>query len=224
MPAKGVRELSQPVSRPVVVVAGGDPVDPSVAALLPADAVVIAADGGLAAAQKLCLRTDLLVGDLDSVDAGALEDAAFAVERHPRDKDRTDLVLALDAAIARDATHVTVVSGGGGRLDHAMGNLLVLAAPAYAGVTVDAFVGAGHVSVVHGTRALDGPKGEIVSLFAVGGPASGVTTSGLRFALDDDVLQPLSSRGISNEFAGGPASITVTDGVLLVIRPHPGEK
>jgi thiamine pyrophosphokinase len=210
-----------PPRRPesVVVLTGGVPVAASLRRRLGAIDYVIAADSGLYAAQRLDLRVDLLVGDLDSVDEADIADARFEIDRHPRAKDHTDIALALDHAHALHPRRVVVVSGGGGRLDHAFANLLVLASSAYADIQVDAFIGDARVAVIHTRRDLSGPENGLISLFAVAGPARGVTTTGLRYALNDDVLEPLSSRGVSNEFVGGPATVSVAAGVLLSIQP-----
>lgn len=216
-------ELDFPSPRSALIAAGGAPVDPATAGRLPRPDVVIAADGGLAAARRLGLAVDLLIGDLDSVDADDVGGRDLDVERHPRDKDRTDLVLALDRARSLGARRVTVVSGGGGRLDHALGNLLVLAAPAYAAQEVDAVIGTARVTVVRGRRTLSADDGAIVSLFAVGGPARGVTTTGLRFALDGAELAPLSSLGLSNELDADTATVVVGHGVVLAVQPGPGD-
>jgi thiamine pyrophosphokinase len=188
--------------------------------------VVIAADSGLYAARRLGLRIDLLVGDLDSVDPVDTADPSFEVDRHPRAKDQTDIALALERARDLHPRRLIVVSGGGGRLDHEFGNLLVLASAAYAEMEIDAFIGDARVFVIHRRRDLTGPEGGLISLFALGGPALGVTTTGLRYPLRDDVLEPLSSRGVSNEFLGGPASVSLTAGTLLAIQPgdEPEEK
>ena len=77
--------------------------------------------------------------------------------------------LALDAALALRATRILVLSGGGGRLDHSLAELLVLTSPRYANVELDATVGRARCHVVRGTRTLVGERGELVSLFAVGG-------------------------------------------------------
>lgn len=203
----------------VAVLVGGAPVDPLLRAHLDDVDYVIAADSGLYAAEHLGLRTDLLVGDLDSVDAAAIVDAPFDIDRHPQAKDRTDIVLALDRARELGPRRLIVISGGGGRLDHAFGNLLVLASPDYAGMQVDAFIGHARLAVIRGRRDLSGPRGRLLSLFAIDGPARGVTTSGLRYPLGDAVLEPLSSRGVSNEFLGGPAVVSLTSGTLLSIQP-----
>ena len=91
---------------------------------------------------------DHLVGDLDSADPAAV-DAAVAsgttVDRHPAEKDATDLELAFDAAIARGARRVVLVDGGGDRLDHLLGNLLLLASPALAASRSEAFCGTARI-------------------------------------------------------------------------------
>lgn len=204
--------------RTVGVVAGGDDIHPDVVSRLPAFDYVIAADSGLHAALRLGLRVDLVVGDLDSVDHALLERSDAEVDRHPTAKDQTDIVLALDRARDLGAGAAVVVSGGGGRLDHALANLLVLAAPRYAHMRVSAHIGDAAVAVVRDRWETRAPAGTVVSLFAVDGPAR-VTTEGLRYPLHDEVLAPLSSRGVSNEFAGGPAVVRVSDGTVLMIRP-----
>ena len=203
----------------VAVVAGGLAVSPAVAGRIGDVDYVIAADSGLHAAVRLGLTADLVVGDLDSVDHALLDRPGLEVDRHPAAKDQTDIVLALDRARDLGARDVVVVSGGGGRLDHALANLLVLASPRYAGLQVRALIGDAEIAVVRDHHAMTAPEGTVVSLFAVDGPALGVTTDGLRYPLHDEVLDPLSSRGVSNEFVGGPAAVRLTDGVLLVIRP-----
>ena len=208
--------------RCVVAVAGGDPVPPHVAADLPADAVVIAADSGLGVATALGLDVDLVVGDLDSVDLGALERARAAgveVREHPPDKDRTDLALAMDAGVEAGADRIVVVGGHGGRLDHLLANALLLASPDYADVDVVARMGEATLHVVRDEVTLSGAPGELVTLLPVHGPAHGVRTAGLLYPLDGETLTAGSSRGVSNELAVPEARVAVGDGVLLAVQP-----
>jgi thiamine pyrophosphokinase len=57
-----------------------------------------------------------------------------------------------------------------------------------------------------------------VSLLPVGGDALGVRTDGLLFPLAGEALRFGRSRGVSNEVAAAPASVSLEDGVLLVIE------
>ena len=207
--------------RTAIVVCAGGPVRATLPAFDP-DAIVIAADAGVHEAERLGLHVDLLVGDLDSADPAAVsrvEASGGRVERHPVDKDASDLELALVAAAVAGARHVLVLGGDGGRLDHLLGNAFLLASPRFSDLRIDAVLGAARVHVVRDERAMDGSPGELVSLFAVGGRALGVGTDGLRWRLDDDELLPGSTRGLSNEFLGPTGSVRVAEGVVLVVRP-----
>ena len=205
----------------VIVLAGGDPADPGLAAYLPAGARVVAADSGLAQAAALGLDVDLVVGDMDSVDTDLLaevEAAGAAVERHSPDKNATDLELALGAAQRDGARRVIVIGGAGGRLDHLLANALVLTNRAFAGLQVEWWVGPARAVVVRDSLELAGAPGDLVTLLALGGRAAGVETSGLRWPLADAELASGSTRGVSNELTAPTARISVEDGVLLVIH------
>ncbi|HJU47597.1 MAG TPA: thiamine diphosphokinase [Gaiellaceae bacterium] len=183
---------------------------------------VIAADSGLDLAYALGLRVDVAVGDFDSATPAALARAAAegtAVDRHPADKDATDLELALDRAVALGAGRVLVVGGDGGRLDHLLAGALLLGSARYASLEVDARLGAARAYVVRDERILTGTEGELVSLLALHGPAQGVTTVGLRFPLRGETVSAGSTRGVSNVLEGTEARVTLERGVLLAVFP-----
>jgi thiamine pyrophosphokinase len=213
------------VSEPglVVVVAGGDPVAPAEVADLPRGVPVVAADSGIDRARALGLTVTDAVGDFDSVlPAGlaAVEEAGARVERHAAAKDHTDLDLALSRALALGARRIVVVGGHGGpRLDHFLANALLLTADRWAGVTVEARFGRARVHVVRRHVELAGTPGDLVTLLAVGPPATGVTTDGLRYPLHEAVLEPASSLGVSNELTRPLASVRLRAGTLLVVQP-----
>ncbi len=218
--------VSQPM---ILLVVGGDPSAAArVPAALPAGSVVVAADSGL---DRLPggLHADHVVGDLDSVSPGALDAAraaGVAVHRYPADKDATDIELALDLVVDRVApetgiSSLLVVGAGAGRLDHLLADLLVLTSPLLADLEVTARLGPATVTVVRPgrTRFLAGRPGEQVSLLPVHGPAEGVATEGLRWALVDAHLAPGTTRGMSNEFASDQASVRIGAGVVAAVQP-----
>lgn len=207
-----------------IVLCGGPAPDPDVADLLPPSSIVLAADSGLDHAVSLGLTVTTLVGDMDSVSASALQQAradGLTIVEHPRDKDATDLDLAL--SIAADlADRVLVVDPGLGRLDHSIANTLLLGSERFADTEIVAYSGSGMITVVRGTRPLSGEPGDRVSLLAVAAPAHGVDTDGLRWPLEKATLRPGSTLGVSNELVRGSASVTVEEGVVLAVQPARG--
>lgn len=210
-----------------MVVSGGPAPDAGEIGPLPAGALVIAADSGLEHAALLGLRVDVLVGDLDSASAQAVsaaEAAGVRIERHPAAKDATDLELALKLALALGAVRVTVVSGGAGeRLDHHLAELVLLAAARFAPLHLDARIGAARAVAIHAGQhvALTGAPGAVLSLLALGGPATGVTTSGVRWPLSADTLEAGSTRGVSNEIVANPVRVQLEGGSLLAVGTSP---
>ena len=218
-----------------LVVAGGDvPVRAALDAAWPgwADGIadVVAADSGFERARSLGILPDLLVGDLDSLPAAVLADAlaaAIPILRSSADKDETDTELALLEAVARGAHRITVLGAfGGPRLDHALANVWLLAHPALAGVDVALLDASSRAALLtapgrdggRATRLLPGPVGGVVSLLPFGGDAEGITTSGLRYRLDDEVLATGPARGVSNVRVSADAAVSLARGSLLIVE------
>jgi thiamine pyrophosphokinase len=97
---------------------------------------------------------------------------------------------------------------------------LLLAAPRFGDVEIDALLPPARVTVVRSTRTLLGRSGELCTLLPAGGPADGVTTTGLRYPLRDERLPAGTTRGVSNVFVDGAATVTVRTGVLLAVQPE----
>jgi thiamine pyrophosphokinase len=208
----------------VVVIGGGGDIGTTVRQHLPEGAPVIAADSGVDGALALGLAVDVVVGDLDSATPeglAAVEAAGARIDRHPVDKDATDLALALELArtLVRDDGEIVVVGVEGGRLDHLLAGILALADPALG--RVRAFLGGATVQVVHGPGevSVDAPVGHLVTLVPVGGVAGGVRTSGLRFPLRGEPLPAGTTRGVSNVVDADGATVSLDTGTLLVLVP-----
>ena len=209
----------------VVVVGGGGPVRTDARAVVPDGTPVVAADGGVDVALALGLRIDVAVGDFDSVTADGLataEAGGSRIERHPVDKDATDLALALDVAAAMVDVdgEIVVVGTDAGRLDHLLAGVLALASPSLP--PVRAYLGPATLHVVRGPGEVrfDAAPGELVSLVPVGGDAAGVRTDGLAFSLRRETLPVGTTRGVSNVVEpGGSVVVGLDVGCLLVVLP-----
>lgn len=184
--------------------------------------LVIAADGGLAHAVTLGLRTDVLVGDLDSADptlVATAEADGTHIERHPAAKDETDLELALRRAAEAAPAKVTLVGAHGGRIDHELANLALIAQRRWfdAGLSLVADDGHRTVHIVHDHVDLAEPAGTTISVLPWLGSATGVDERGMQWDLTDATLDAGTSQGMSNVAKAPTQHISVTTGILLVI-------
>jgi thiamine pyrophosphokinase len=142
------------------------------------------------------------------------------VERHPPDKDATDLDLALSRVIEERPERIVVVGGGGGRVDHELATATLLCSERWAEVDeIDWVTDRAWAHVIRRHRLIHGDLGGVLSLIPMGGAATGVYTRGLRWDLSDASMTPGTTWGISNEFAGPVADIKVGSGCLLAVVP-----
>ncbi len=224
---------------PTTVVFSGGPILPeavrtALAGLQPG--LTVAADSGLVACRRAGLEADVVVGDMDSVPAQVLHSARTVgsrIDSHPSDKDATDLELALDLAMelsvqrfegwlsATGRNRIVVVASGGGRLDHLVATVALVGASRYAAVEIDAWMGATRVLPVHGFRRIEAARGSTVTLLSLHGTCSGVSTEGLEWPLDDDLLDAAHTRGVSNRVLGEEFEVSVDAGVVTVLIPDP---
>jgi thiamine pyrophosphokinase len=182
---------------------------------------VICADGGTHHALGLDLTPAMVIGDLDSLspaDQRRLADAKVPIRRHPRDKDETDLELALTEALRSGARTILIVAGLGRRLDQMLGNISLMSDPRFSRIDCRMDDGQDEVFFCRSSSAMQGAAGDLVSLIPWGVTVTGVYTEGLKWELSGDPLQPHRSRGISNEMLGASASVNIASGLLLIVH------
>ena len=186
---------------------------------LPIPDLVVAADSGYDSAVELGFRVDVLVGDMDSLATDPLPDHVI-IEKHPINKDRTDLDLALELAIREDPARVVIVGGTGGRHDHELAISQMVCSDRWAAIDeLDWFSDRSRAHVIHLRRIIHGDVGTTLSLIPIGSDATGVTTKGLTWELHDAVLKVGSTRGVSNVMKSPIADIRVKTGSLLAVFP-----
>lgn len=175
---------------------------------------IICADGGYLIAKKLGLAPNILIGDYDSMD----QPDDLNVIKLPMEKDMTDSEAAIDLAVSEGAGHITVLGGLGGRFDHTMGNMGMLAK--YCGkLDHMAFVdGQNYVFMTKpGTIKIPRNRYPFLGLISYGDNAAGVTLRGVKYPLTDYHLTNTTTLGVSNEIIAKIASITFTSGKLLIV-------
>lgn len=204
-------------SRPLLVANGPINWTRELSALAAAAEPLLAADGGANRLGRIGLRPAAVVGDLDSITSGI---RAFVGEDrmvHRPDQDRTDLDKALEYAFHElGLDRLTVLGATGGRLDHASGNLGLLARLAM-GEGLE-YLEPGHRLVaVAGEIVLSAVPGETWSFFTFD-PAVRVSLEGVKWPVTDTALDLVGRPSISNEAASDELRIRAEGGSVVVMR------
>jgi len=204
---------------------------------------VIAADFGARHALRWGWRVDLLVGDLDSLPADtarSLEASGVKVLRARATKDETDTELAVARALEMGAEQLFICGATGGRTDHLLANVFLLARAPLASVDACLVDGGETIRLLRadgefahpkaraqgrkdaggglGRLTIEGAAGDLLSLLPLGADAAGVSTGGLLYPLEDETLHLGEARGISNVLTGSRAEVSLRRGRLLVIH------
>lgn len=183
----------------------------------------IAADGGMDHLSEIGLTPDIVLGDMDSLeneDVIRSQRADFCVKRLPAEKDDTDMLAAIKEGLAAGYRQFELYGALGGRIDHTLANiqcLLYLSNRGAKGTIVGDDVTLTLIRNESITFDADSAcKGKRISVFAFGADAHGVSEKGLKYLLDHVTVKQEFPVGVSNEFLGEDAEITVEDGMLLI--------
>ncbi len=178
---------------------------------------IIAADGGNAWAETLGITPTRYIGDYDSGTRPEDPDAVIL----PCEKDMTDSEAAIDWAVSLGITRITVLGGLGGRFDHTMGNIGMLAKYLSEQYVLEYMDGSNLVRMKGpGTHVVSKDSYHYLGLIAYGGPVTGLTVTGTKYPLQDFTLTDDTTLGVSNEILQDSAELSFTGGKLLVIQSN----
>nr|WP_318685936.1 thiamine diphosphokinase [uncultured Acetatifactor sp.] len=189
---------------------------------------IIAVDGGLSYCGILELEPHLVIGDFDSLGEGGKRELQEMEERNPGrvvrlnpQKEDTDMLAALKQGLARGYRDFRIYAGMGDRLDHTLANiqcLLYLKNNNAEGYLLDA----GGMILVLQNESVEFKKEMegILSLFSLGREARGVSIRGMKYPLTDYTMKNDFPIGVSNEFIGESAVISVKEGELVCILQY----
>ncbi|MBS4060953.1 MAG: thiamine diphosphokinase [Bacteroidetes bacterium] len=205
-----------------ILFANGDLTTPDLARqLVRPDDLLIAADAGVRNAVALGLIPSVLIGDFDSLTDEELDKfsrAGASLQRHPPEKDETDLELALDYALKIGYAPILILGAYGGRLDQSLGILALISSPECIRSNVRADDGQTEAFFINEQAEISGRPGDTVSLLAWGVPVEGIATDGLQYPLEGETLSPHRTRGVSNVMTAEKATVRLTSGLLLCVH------
>jgi thiamine pyrophosphokinase len=184
--------------------------------------LVIACNGGGSALLSLGIIPHVLIGDMDSIDDGVIDEMrgkGTEIIIQPREKDKTDTELAFDLALEWGAQNVLFAGALGGRVDHLLSNLSLLICAKTRGIPA-------RIVDVRQELMLLSPKvkneihgnvGDTISLLSLSEKTVGVTSNDLKYPLKNGILDFISPLGVSNEIAGPAPSVVFEEGLLLLV-------
>ena len=178
---------------------------------------IICADGGYAHRTLLGREPDLVVGDFDSY--GVIPETQKKVVA-PREKDETDMMLAVDEGLSRGYKEFVIFGAlGGSRFEHSVANiqLLIYICDKGARATL-VHKGKLFTAIRNSEIIFPAEKEGYISVFSLCDESRGVNIRNLKYEVENYTLKANMPIGISNEFIGKESSVSVEDGTLLVIH------
>jgi thiamine pyrophosphokinase len=185
------------------------------------DSVVIAADGGAKHLAKLGVDPNVVIGDFDSIPPELLEQLSSRgalIVSHSDHKDETDLELALLFAVTHYEGEIQIFGSLGGRLDQTLGNIFLLAHPAFSGRYIELVEPDQRAWLVSSESLIKGSIGDTVSLIPLGEGVHIRRTAGLKWELGDEKLAFGPARGISNVMTANTATVTLESGKVICVH------
>ena len=183
---------------------------------------IIAIDGGANHLYKMGIKADYIAGDLDSIDKEVFEKSkehGIEYYKYPCKKNETDSELGIILAIELGNMCIDIYAALGGRIDHELSNIGLLyyilkkgVYPRIISETEDIYI------LENDEMAIEGKKGDIVSVIPFKGDANGVTLRDLEYPLEEFDLEYSTPRGISNVMLNDECHINVRDGCLLIVK------
>ncbi len=181
--------------------------------------VIICADGGANHAKRLDVIPDYVIGDMDSVEPKLLQQLQENQTTQviiDEDQNKTDFELAIELAISLNPESIIILGAIGDNMDHTLANILSLKnIPAHIQASI---VDANNaINLVTDEIEINGKQDEIVSVIALT-EITGLTYNGLKWPMTNADV-PFGWLGIRNRMLGDKASISLTSGIIAVIKP-----
>ena len=182
---------------------------------------VIAADRGFDSLMAYGVNPNLAVGDFDSLGHRPSHPNVIQL---PAEKDDTDMVYAIRKGLELGYRRFVLLGGVGGRLEHTLGNLQLLDWLALHGAQGFLAGEKTAATCLRDGKSISFPPSMTgyLSVLCNSGTAEGVTLSGLKYPLEDYTLTGSFPLGVSNQFLGVEAAVSVEKGSLLLIWEDKG--
>ncbi|MBK5251111.1 MAG: thiamine diphosphokinase [Peptostreptococcaceae bacterium] len=178
--------------------------------------LIIAADGGFNHLKNAMITPDVLLGDFDSIEK-LPESKSFEILTFPKEKDFTDIELAVEYAIDRGCDSICLAGATGSRMDHSIANVFLLRKLYESGIESEIVDEHHKMFLINGHKTLYGFEGSLLSLLPLDPIVRGVTLKGFEYPLENASIRMGDTIGMSNIVISKNCEIFANEGLLLGI-------
>lgn len=184
------------------------------------DEIWIAVDRGLEHLLHFQIEPNYVIGDFDSMSLATKNniDQSLMIQ-FPKEKDETDLELALIYAMSKRPNEIVIYGATGGRLDHELANLQLLSICLRDKINSYIVDKRNRITLKKpGSYVLESSSYKYVSFLSLYEHVKGLTLKGFKYDLENVLLKNGSSLCISNELISKRGTYSFSSGILIVVE------
>lgn len=183
----------------------------------------VAVDRGVYHLLQQGIVPDVAFGDYDSVSTVELEWMKQQTdELHivPKEKDETDLEMAINWSLQQEPDCIRVFGATGGRLDHELANVQMLMKAINLKTELTIIDCKNEIQMRKPGTYVLAPNSRFpyVSFLSISEFVSGISLQGFKYPLSNRTLSLGSTLCVSNELVAEKGTFSFTSGILLVVR------
>jgi thiamine pyrophosphokinase len=178
---------------------------------------IICADGGANSAQKIGIKPDFIIGDLDSISSSTLKyfKNKSKIIKINRQND-TDVEKCLKFAIKKKFDEVVLLGVTGDRLDHTICNLGIVI-KFFGKIKIYLSAESSFLTSINQTTEFNSKVGETISIYAFNDKTK-ISSTGLKYKLNNAALPFGVRESTSNVSISEKIILKVKNGIVFVIR------
>lgn len=186
------------------------------------DEIWFGVDGGIEHLTTAGIKPDYAIGDFDSISLAAKNSLSkSSIKQYPREKDETDLELALIYALKEKPQEIYIYGATGGRLDHGIINLQLLVKGLETLTSIYIIDHKNRITLRNpGDYDIFASQFKYISFLSMYEIVTDLTLQGFKYPLKKAKLKNGSSLCISNELIAERGTYSFSSGILIVVESN----
>lgn len=188
------------------------------------DDYIIGVDRGAYFLYSNGIEINTAIGDFDSVTDKEkkliFSKALNIISCDPYDKNETDTEMAFNYALSKQPNEIVLLGVLGSRFDHSLANIQLLYRGLQAGIVSRIIDQTNEIQLVSRELVVHNNMFTNISLIPLTFEVKGITLEGFQYPLHNATLRIGDSLGISNILKNDTGKISLTSGILQVIKSN----